>query len=101
MSRPENLLKDFIGPAVHVLISNKKGDGSARGLALEYPGEDLYLILFLPRGFQPVLPRTAPCHVTDEVLRRERNLGRAAVNHDAHTISMGLPEGGDLEYLSE
>ena len=101
MGGPVDVLHVLVGRGPRVLVAHQESDGRADGLALEDAGQDLDAVGLLARRREPALAGAPPVEVALDLLGRERQPRRAAVDHDAHSASVALAEGRELEDLPE
>ncbi len=100
VSRAEQVLDRRIVLGLLIGVADQQADGTAGGLAFEHPGEDLDLVGFLALGGVAAGARLAPVQVTLQVLQRQFQARRAAVDNGDQRRTMAFARGGDSEQLA-
>ena len=98
---PVDVLHRLVGLGPRVLVAHEQRDRRAERPALEDAGEDLDAVGLVARRRERALAGPAPIEIALDLLAREREPRRAAVDHHADAAAVALAEGGDLELTSE
>src|SRR5690606_7747754 len=87
--------------AAVVGVAHQQRQRRAGGDALVHAAQDLALVRLAPRRGMAGLAGGASRQVVGEVVRRDGDAGRAAVDHAAYRRTVRLAEGGDAEQMAE
>ena len=87
--------------AALVLVADQQADRRAGGVALVDAGQDLHLVGLLPLGDELAAAGAAPVQLGLDVGLRQRQAGRAAVDHAADGRAMGFTEIRDGKQSAE
>jgi hypothetical protein len=87
--------------ALLIRVANQDRDAGPGRDSVEHAGQDLGSVGLVALGHESALTGTAPAEVERQVLFRERDAGRATVDHHHVARAMALARGGDAEGLSE
>lgn len=92
MTGAKNILDLRIILGTLIGIQDKKRNRRSRGSAFEYPGENLYFVIFVPGRRESGLPRLSPIQVWLYVSLRQLKPWRAAINDTANRRSVTFAE---------
>jgi hypothetical protein len=87
--------------AALICISDQHRDTGPRCPAIENAGKYLGLVLFLTLGRQQTLTRSPPPQVWSQIILRQLQSGRDAVNNHNIPRAMTLAGSGDAKQLSK
>ena len=92
-----------LGALVDILDQHgdRRAGGDERIAVLDHAGEDLHLVGLAPLGDEAGLAGTTAVELLLDVLAREADAGRAAVDHAAERRPVALAPGGDAEEVAE
>jgi hypothetical protein len=101
VSGTEGVGKFRVVLAARILVADQQRDRRAGGHALVHAGQDLDTVGFAPLRHMARRAGPAPVEIVLQVLGRQRQPGRAAVDHAADRRSVRLAEVGDLQEVPE
>ena len=97
----ELLLHLVVGAGAGVGVAHKHRERRAGRAPLEEPGENFDLVLLLARRDEIALPGPAAVELGLDLGDRQRQAGRAAVDHHAHRATVAFAPGGDGKKFAE
>ena len=101
MARAVLVLDVVVVTALLILIPDEDRDAGARRLALEHARQDFRQVRLLALRHEVALPWAAPAEIDGEVLHRERDTRRAAVDDHDVAGAVRFPSRGDAKGLTE
>lgn len=100
MAWPRDIPLLFVISAAGVVIFEKDSNGSPGCFTIEDTGFYLWDIIF-PAGSGSLAAALSSFNICEEIICRQGQAGRAAINADAHQFAMRLAEDMNAEYAAQ
>src|SRR5262249_2964880 len=98
---PEGILERFVRARPCIGVAHQNGDRGAERLTVEHAGKQLGAIGLVTRRRDLALPGAPPIEIALDLLERDRQTRRTAVDHHADAAAMRLAERGDAKEMAE